>query len=159
MKNKIEIKDIYGKVLTTVQTDYNDLRGAYLRGAYLGGANLEGANLEGAKDIPVVAIETSRILPEGDIIGYKKTREGIVKLLIPADAKRSHSFGRKCRAEYAKVLELPNGITEATSSHDVFFKYRVGEIVRPELPFDENWLEECSTGIHFFITRGEAERY
>ena len=49
----------------------------------------------------------TRILPEGDIIGYKKCRDGvIVKLLIPIKAKRSHAFGRKCRAEYAKVLEI-----------------------------------------------------
>ena len=25
--------------------------------------------------------------------------------------------------------------------------------------FDENWMDECSHGVHFFITRLEAEAY
>ncbi len=29
----------------------------------------------------------------------------------------------------------------------------------PILSFDENWQEECSNGIHFFINRLEAEGY
>lgn len=31
--------------------------------------------------------------------------------------------------------------------------------VRPTKPFDENWMEECSSGIHFMITKIEAENY
>jgi hypothetical protein len=104
-------------------------------------------------------IAQTRILPEGDIIGYKKCRGGvIVKLLISANVRRSHAFGRKCRAESAVVLEISSG-TEAESSHDKTFTYKVGDTVRPTGKFDENWMEECSTGIHFFITRIEAERY
>ena len=101
----------------------------------------------------------TRILPEGDIIGYKKCMEGIiVKLLIPKEAKRSHAFGRKCRAEYAKVVEIYNS-KEAISSHDNSFKYEVGKIVKPKNKFSENWKEECESGIHFFITKKEAENY
>ena len=139
------------------------MEGAYLRGAYL-----EGANLRGAKDIEFVIAQT-RILPdEGDVIGFKKLKQGVIaKLLIPKEAKRSHAFGRKCRAEYAIVLELqqPNGeklqpINEPQySQHDSNFEYRTGVTVRPTEPFDEDWTNECSTGIHFFITRLEAERY
>ncbi len=131
-----------------------DLRGADLRGAYLGGANLGGA-----KEIPPIAIAQSRILPEGDLIGYKQCLDGIiVKLLIPKEARRSSAFGRKCRAEFAQVLEI-HGATEAISQWETSTKffYRVGETVRPSKPFDENWMEECSTGIHFYITRLEAE--
>ncbi|MGN6772503.1 MAG: hypothetical protein ACTHJQ_22025 [Rhizobiaceae bacterium] len=25
--------------------------------------------------------------------------------------------------------------------------------------FDENWQEECSSGVHFYITRAEAEAH
>ena len=121
-------------------------------------ADLYGANLSGAVNSELPIAQT-RILPEGDIIGYKKTIEGIVKLLIPTDAKRSHSFGRKCRAEFAKVIEMPAGIEVAHSSHDNSFEYRIGEIVKPKEQFSDNWQEECASGIHFFITRIEAENY
>ena len=42
--------------------------------------------------------------------------------------------------------------------HDKDFIYKVGEIVEVK-DFDENRWEECSTGIHFFLTRDEAVRY
>ena len=133
-----------------------DLRGADLTGADLTGADLWGADLTGAKNADL-AIAKTRILPEGDLIGYKKCLNNvIVKLLIPKEAKRSSAFGRKCRAEYATILELSKG-TEATSEYDEDFKYRVGETVKPIKPFDENWQEECASGIHFYITRLEAE--
>ena len=83
-----------------------NLSGAYLSGAYLSGAYLSGANLSGAKDAEF-AIASTRILPDGDLIGWKKCNGGIiVKLRIPEAAKRSHSFGRKCRAEFADVTYL-----------------------------------------------------
>lgn len=160
--------DLYGADLGGA-----DLRGAYLRdanlrdadlsGAYLSDAYLYGANLYGATNIDYVVAST-RILPEGDIIGYKKARDNrIVKLLIPKEAKRSHAFGRKCRAEYAEVLEITKGsrkLKTAVSQHDLKFKYKVGDILKPTNGnFDENWLDECSIGIHFFITKLEAEKW
>ena len=81
----------------------------------------------------------------------------IVKLRIPEAAKRSHAFGRKCRAEYADVVEVI-GADVGISKHDSSTEYRVGQRVIPDR-FDENWAEECSSGIHFFITRLEAENY
>jgi hypothetical protein len=136
-----------------------NLYGADLRGADLYGANLYGADLRGAKNADY-AIAQTRILPEGDIIGYKKCRNNIiVKLLIPKEAKRSSAFGRKCRAEYAQVLEIFSGAEKAVSQEDSNFIYKVGETVRPTKPFNEDWTNECSTGIHFFITKIEAENY
>ena len=144
-----------------------DLSGAYLSGAdlsradlsraNLSGANLSGANLSGAKGADL-AIARTRILPEGALIGWKKCRDNvIVKLLIPEDAPRSHAFGRKCRAQFAEVLEI-FGADEARSQHDRDFVYRAGE--RVEAPnWSADWEEECSGGVHFFITRAEAEAY
>lgn len=136
------------------------LRGAYLSGAYLRGADLRGADLSGAKGADL-AIAMTRILPEGDIIGYKKCKDSkIVKLLIPKEAKRSHAFGRKCRAEYAEVLEITKGsrqLKTATSGWDDSFIYEVGETVKPTKPFSEDWTSECESGIHFYITKLEAE--
>ena len=134
-----------------------DLSGANLRDAYLRGAYLSGAYLRGAKDADL-AIAVTRILPEGDLIGWKKCHHGvIVKLRIPAEAKRSHAFGRKCRAEFADVLEVI-GAEVGISSHDDKTEYRTGQRVTPD-SFDENWMDECSHGVHFFITRLEAEAY
>ena len=60
-----------------------------------------GANLIGAIGIDLIIART-RILPEGRLIGWKKCADGvIVKLVIPEDSKRSHAFGRKCRAAFA----------------------------------------------------------
>jgi hypothetical protein len=79
----------------------------------------------------------------------------IVKLRIPADAKRVGGMvGRKCRAEFAIVLE-----GSGRSLHDHSFVYTPGETVRPRDPFNSDVLEECKSGIHFVITREEAEAY
>jgi uncharacterized protein YjbI with pentapeptide repeats len=131
-----------------------NLSGAYLSGADLSRANLSGANLSRADLEKLYATRT--ILPEGDIIGYKKLSNGtIAKLLIPADAKRVGGMtGRKCRAEFAKVLE-----GHGASSHDAAFLYKAGETVKPTSDFDPDVTDECRSGIHFFITRAEAEGY
>ena len=134
-----------------------NLSGANLRGANLSDANLSGAYLRGAKDADYAVAQT-RILPDGDLIGWKKCKNDvIVKLRIPESAKRSHAFGRKCRAEFVDVLEV-FGADIGISSHDGKTEYRAGQRVTPD-SFDENWQDECSQGIHFFITRIEAEKY
>ena len=96
------------------------------------------------------------VLFEGELIGYKKLADGgIAKLMIPREAKRVGGLsGRKCRAEYAVVLE-----GSGASRHDTDFRYVVGATVRPTKPFDPDPLDECKSGIHFFITRREAEDY
>ena len=133
-----------------------DLIGADLSGADLSGADLSGADLSGAKNADY-AIAQTRILPEGDLIGWKKCKgDVIVKLRIPESAKRSHAFGRKCRAEYADVLEVFGG--NAISQHDGKTEYVVGTRVYPD-GFSDDWQKECANGIHFFITRIEAENY
>ena len=131
--------------------------GLAVKAAVKARANLAGAYLAGAKNADF-AIAQTRILPEGDLIGWKKCMQDvIVKLRIPEAAKRSHAFGRKCRAEYADVVEVI-GADVGISKHDSSTEYRVGQRVIPDR-FDENWAEECSSGIHFFITRLEAENY
>jgi hypothetical protein len=134
-----------------------DLSGADLSGADLSRANLSGADLYGAKNADL-AIAMTRIVGEGALIGWKKCQNNvIVKLRIPEEAKRSHAFGRKCRAEFVDVLEV-FGAEFGVSLHDEETQYRVGQRVTPD-KFDDNWQDECSNGIHFFITRLEAENY
>jgi len=136
-----------------------DLRSADLRSANLRSADLSSADLRYAKGSEL-AIAMTRILPEGDIIGWKKCREEkIVKLLVPAASKRSHAFGRKCRAEFATVLEIIGCGKTAESYREEGFTYKVGETVRPKEKFNEDWTEECTSGIHFYITKIEAENH
>ena len=149
--------DLSGADLFGANLSGADLFGANLFGANLSGANLSGADLSRAENAELVIAQT-RILPDGDLIGWKKCKDGvIVKLAIPAAARRSHAFGRKCRAEFADVLEVIDG-SVGVSSHDKKTEYRVGCRVASDR-FDENWQEECAGGIHFFITRVEAENY
>ena len=134
-----------------------NLAGANLARADLAGANLAGANLAMAIDAELVIART-RILPEGALVGWKKLDRGVIaKLEIPAAAKRSHAFGRKCRAEYAVCLEVI-GAEFGVSMHDNATIYRAGETIKPH-QFDDNWQNECAGGIHFYITREEAEAH
>ena len=147
-----------------------NLRGANLRGAYLFDADLCGANLRDAKNVDEVKWSMYTTFyplqcPEtGSFIGYKKASGYIIELEICADAKRSSATSRKCRCSKAKVLSITNldgsesGLTEVRSDYSKKFVYCVGEIA--EAPdFDENRWNECTAGIHFFITRGEAVKY
>ncbi len=134
-----------------------NLRGANLGGANLGGANLGGANLRGAKDVPAHVLAETSIVPEvGAFDAFKKADGAIVSLRIPASAKRSNATGRKCRASKAKVLSISDGRKEVTSARGGV--YRVGEVIECHRWCEDRW-EECAGGIHFFITRAEAEAW
>ena len=147
--------------LSGANLSWANLYGANLSGANLYGANLSWANLSGAQNAQL-AIARTRILPEGSIIGWKKCADGqLVKLRIPENAARSHAWGRKCRAEFAEVLEIWDGKTRvktAKSMHDSDFEYKVGAIVRPD-NWGADYTQECAGGIHFYITREEAEAH
>jgi hypothetical protein len=97
---------------------------------------------------------------EGSFIGYKKANERIVKLLITEDAMRSSATSRKCRCSKAKVLSIESidgkeTFEEVNSNYTGNFVYKTGEIVSVS-DFNTDRWNECSTGIHFFITRQEA---
>jgi hypothetical protein len=149
---------------------YADLRYANLRNADLSDANLRNANLRNADlryaDLRNADFDTkylvslTSICPEGDIIGYKKCRADIiVKLLIPKYAKRSNATTRKCRASYVEVLHIYDGHEKAYSKHDGGKTvYEKSKIVKCDT-WDTNRWNECSGGIHFFLTKEEAERW
>jgi len=138
-----------------------DLSRANLGEANLGGANLSEADLSEAVGSDLALAMGMHIPPEGPFWAWKKVRSVngyvIVKLLIPAEARRSHGSERKCRAEFADVLEVI-GADEGFSDHAPRTNYRAGERVTAD-SWDEDRWETCSHGIHFFITREEAEAY
>ena len=121
------------------------------------------------KPVPITCPEN------GEFIGYKKCvyrnkkkdRYGycVVKLLIPEDAKRSSAFGRKCRCSKAKVLGIfslegdeLSQIRKGNSTRNLKVIYEIGKTVYPD-SFDDNRYDECSNGIHFFMTFEEARDY
>ena len=141
-----------------------DLRGADLRGANLSDANLSGVNLSGVKYDEKTAFFAQSCPEEGAFIGFKKAGGKIVKLLIHEDAKRSSATSRKCRCSKATVLSITNldgsdaGIESVPSDKTSNFVYKIGKTLEVK-DFDEDRWNECSTGIHFFITRDEAVNY
>lgn len=148
MEIKIQIKSILGNVLFELSKENNTLK----------------ATLYGANHNEGTAFFAPQC-PDGSFIGYKKVVDNkIVKLFIPEDAKRSSSTSLKCRCSKAFVLDIQelNGqsanIKSISSNHDHNFIYTVDEIV--EVPnFDEDRWNECSSGIHFFISRDVAVQY
>ena len=140
-----------------------NLCGADLRGANLRNANLRNANLSCAKDFERIKAEFS-LVNEGDIIGYKKINNCLIKMLIPEQAKRVNALSsRKCRAEFVDILEIINITTKekvltVTGGHDSKFVYTVNDRVFPD-SYNDDCMTECTNGIHFFITKIEAERY
>lgn len=113
-------------------------------------------------------IGLSMVCPEeGEFIAYKVAKysygKALIKLLIPKDALRSSATTRKCRCNKARVLEitsLQNGkkLKYARSFFNNNFQYDLGEMVEVK-DFDTNRWDECSNGIHFFITKQEAINY
>ena len=170
--------DLFGANLRNADLRDADLRGANLSNADLRGANLSNADLFGANlsnaDLCGASIDQMMWniytvfyplqCPEsGSYIGYKKASGLVVELEIPADARRSSATSRKCRASKAKVLSITdiNGNPaggQVKSNYDPDFVYTIGETVEVS-DFDDDRWNECSTGIHHFITRAEAVIY
>ena len=160
--------DLFGANLRGANLSDANLRNADLFGADLSGANLSGANLSRASmDQMIWDIHTAfyplQCPDSGSYIGYKKASGLVVELEIPADARRSSATSRKCRASKAKVLSITDingnpGGDQVRSNFDPNFVYAIGETVEVT-DFDDNRWNECSTGIHHFITRAEAVIY
>ena len=132
-------------------------RGAHLRGADLSDADLRGAVLSGAYLLP-----DYQIPQEGALIAWKGVAGGIAKIEVPADAKRTACLiNRKCRAEFVRTLEIiieGERVDTAPGRYDASVIYRVGETTQPD-SYDDNPAVDCTHGIHFFLTRAEAEKW
>ena len=155
--------NLSGADLSSADLRSADLSGAYLSGADLSGADLSsaylsGADLSSAKISSLTCGITLNCPEEGAFIAFKKCKGKIVKLLITEDASRLSATTYKCRANKAKVLEIEGGLSEIRSDYDSNFIYKVGEIVEVH-DFDENRWNECSSGIHFFMSKEMAKQY
>ena len=156
--------DLRGSDLRGSNLRGSNLRGSDLRGSNLRGSNLRGSNLRGSRYNEGTSFFALQCPEKGSFIGFKKVNGYIVELEIQAEAKRSSATTRKCRCEFAKVLSITNkdgsdsGLTAIHNDNYCGCDYVVGEIVRADEWDDDRW-NECSHGIHFFITRDEAVNY
>jgi len=154
--------NLYGADLTGANLSGADLRQADLAGATLSGANLSGTTLSPKDEF------RKGIILDKPIKGYKTTAEGVVITLeIPKGAVVFCINGSKCRTNTAKVIDigkckvlhLDMGKCKVLHSrHDPEFTYTPGKILKVK-DFDLAYNVECSTGIHFFRTKKEAENY
>jgi hypothetical protein len=125
---------------------------------------LSNANLSGLLEELQEHLHKYSIVPEeGQFYGYKKLASGaIATLLIPRSSLRFGGLvGRKCRASKVKVvkIELHGKLIEKdVDGRTGKLEYETGKWVKPD-KFDEDFTKECTNGIHFFITKKEAENY
>lgn len=131
------------------------------------------SSIIGSENVPYIPM----VCPdEGELIGYKKAwavDDGLrypvlITLRIPADARRSSGFGRKCRCDKATVMKMewlnpgvhfdPN-VYIARSIFDEHFIYTEGKEVKPRDGFCTERWDVCSGGIHFFMNKQEAIEY
>src|SRR5699024_5131838 len=103
---------------------------------------------------------------KGEFIGYKQMefkQEGesfpvVIKLLIPADAKRSSATTNKCRCSKAKVLSITDldgndiGVTEVFNEDEDIFTYRIGQTIEVEY-FDDDRFCTFADGIYFYVNK------
>jgi uncharacterized protein YjbI with pentapeptide repeats len=130
------------------------MNGANLHNADLSGANLYNASLHGA--YPLIEYRKGKMLSE-NIIGYKKCKDNIIVTLeIPKGAIVFSINGNKCRTNKAKVIAI-EGSDRAFSRYE-YMSYYVGDEFTI-YDFNCEYNQECTEGIHFFISREEAENY
>ena len=94
---------------------------------------------------------------------YNNKVEVIVELLVMEDSERNSATSRKCRFSHTKTLSITSldgkiNYSIAHSMKNSDFVYQVGKENTVD-DFDKNRWDECSTGIHGFITREEAVNY
>lgn len=102
-----------------------------------------------------------QIVPEtGAFVGYKRLAGGVIcTLRIPDDARRTGNLvDRKCRASHADVLDGEGTSVNVFLCGDTL-TYRKGERVAAPNGYSDDFRTSAGAGVHFFITRREAEEY
>ncbi|MGN1166198.1 MAG: pentapeptide repeat-containing protein [Lachnospiraceae bacterium] len=151
-------------IMRTASFRYCDMRECNIEDANLFGAVLEHANLEGIVSNEGTQWFRLRCPETGAFLAYKKcVNDRMVQLLVPADAKRTSATLPSCRCNKAKVLTIKSfdykeNFEEAWSLVDENFVYKKGEWVEVKDFNEDRWMDS-TTGIHFWMTRKEAQDY
>ena len=119
-------------------------------------ADLRGADLCGAN------LPSYKICPEkGSFRAFKALSGGLViEIEVFSSAKRTNSLtGRKCRASKIKCITGPSKRNKCLGWRtEAGVYYYKGAIVEAD-SFDDDIRLECTNGIHFFMTKEEAEEW
>ena len=180
----IQGSNFFDTNLHLVDFSYSEIESSSFYRALLIGANFKHSRIDYTTTFSEASVEeqsdeytmapVSIACPEeGSFIGFKvglkyNNDDGfvdnvLIKLEIPADAKRSSCTSKKCRCDKVKVLDIIDissneHLKEAVSLYDRTFKYRTDETIQIS-DFDDNRWHECSYGIHFFLSKDDAIRY
>ena len=126
---------------------------------------------ENLLDFVLIELEVPEEYP--GVLIYPYATELVVDPLVPYDdgvtlsycAGINYRVTSQYRTNVARVLDIrkiKTGIAEhvnsAFSLYDQTFNYRPGEIIYPKA-FDLDRTNQCSDGIHFFETMGDAIKY
>ena len=140
---------------------YADLYAANLKYADLSNANLSNANLRYAILNEKEKLRKGVIIDKPVRVFKKCIKNTIVELELLKGSIVFSINNKKCRTNKAKVISI-NGECEkglkCCSSYNHKFIYEVGKTVEVK-DFDLMYNVECSSGIHFFWTKEEAEDY
>ncbi len=148
----------YANMRWTANSYWASFQGADMKHVILDGSPINDRAAEGAKNlfIPMLCPE------EGSFIGWKKCRDNrIMKIQITEGASRTGGNTDCVRASEVFVLEIYDGdktCSEAVCLSDEKLIYHKGDVVRDTEEFDPSLLHD-GEGIHFFLSRVEAERF
>lgn len=148
--------DLHGANLYHANLYRADLRYTNLRKAELYGANLYKADLDNAQG-NAIDYRKGKMLTH-TIIGYKMCRHDIIVTLeIPRGAIVFSIDGKKFRTNKAKVIAI-DGADRGYAMRNKYMSYYVGDEFTI-YNFNCEYNMACAAGIHFFMTREEAEQY
>jgi len=108
-----------------------------------------------------------QIPQSGSLIVWGNKSGVLVKMLVPDNALRTACLvNRKCRAEFVRVIKVYNdkgkthSMNPVTGLRPVDRKtvYEEGKITYPD-KYCNDFKNDCSHGIHFFLTKKEAEEW
>lgn len=150
---------------TETNMEYMDLQYCNINGCILDNTNIDNVNFNSTtifnsiiKNMNFDNVDNfelfynkTRILPEGEIVGWNKIDDKIVEFQLLANSKRVNTFDRKCRTDMVIIKHIENGVTVEINGNS----YGVGDTVIS--PLNTNPNETNGDGIYFYITIYEAE--
>ena len=147
--------------LSNANLSNTNLSNANLSNADLSYANLSNANLSNADLSDAEKIRKGVIIDKPVRVFKKCAKNNIVELELLKGSIVFSINNKKCRTNKAKVISIngnKNKGLKCSSVYDRNFIYEVGKTVEVK-DFDLMYNVECSSGIHFFWTKEEAEDY
>ena len=150
---------------------FSNLSNTDLNDTNLSNVNLRYTDLNNTKYNHLTSFFALQCPEKGSFVAYKKALsiennnevEVIVELLVMEDSERSSATSRKCRFSHTKTLSITSldGKINYSIAHSMKYSDFIYEVGKENTvdDFDKNRWNECSTGIHGFITREEAINY